>query len=75
MQYLGVTSSPREEWRRASASYGRLTAGPDPRINRSRRDYPNQGPPRILRRTLCDLGHVNNKSELGKYKDTSYYKP
>ena len=66
MQFLGPTSSSRDEWARASAHYGRLTTEAHPRIHRSPRDYPNQGSGRILRRTLCDLGHVQNKSELGR---------
>ena len=78
MFQLGPTKSSAEEWKRASASYGRLEIDPHPEVVRSARDFPSktvtyvnprlsQAPTvnRILRRALFDLGHAQCRSELG----------
>ena len=80
MFQLGPTKSPLEEWKRASASYGRLEVDSHPEVCRSARDYPAKtviytnprtsqqpAPHRILRRSLFDLGHAQCRSELGNY--------
>ena len=79
MFHLGRSQTTANEWRRASATYGRLSCDPNPRIVRSARDFPSRvfeypsssgnnvtEPCRVLRRSLCDLGHVNRRCEMGK---------
>ena len=77
MFHLGAAKTSASEWARATAVYGRLEVDAHAEVTRSVRDYPNRNnmysnprqsrtptPHRVLRRALCDLGHVKCNSEM-----------
>ena len=81
MFHLGAAKTSASEWERATAVYGRLEVDPHPEVTRSIRDYPNRNSVyanprqsrspshhRLLRRALCDLGHVQCGTDLSKSK-------